>query len=55
MTSEEPTALEEEMREAARRRAARALMFLPLVAGVAMVAILALTIGLILAALGRGE
>jgi hypothetical protein len=54
MTAEELAAYEEKMRERARESAVRAISLGPLVAGVVVLAILALTVGSILAFLGSG-
>jgi len=55
MTAEELAAYEEKMRERARERAVRAITLGPLVAGVVVLAVLALTVGSVLAFLGSGS
>ena len=54
MTTDKPTALENKTPEYARKSAVRAIMLGPLVVGVAFLAVLVLTIGSVLAALGSG-
>jgi hypothetical protein len=55
MTAEDLAAYEEKIRERARERAVRAITLGPLVAGVVVLAVLALTVGSILALLGSGS
>ncbi|MGH2528751.1 MAG: hypothetical protein ACRDH0_05360 [Actinomycetota bacterium] len=55
MTAEELAAYEEKIRERARESAVRAITLGPLVAGVVVLAVLALTVGSVLASLGSGS
>jgi hypothetical protein len=55
MTAEELAAYEERMRKRARGSAIRAIVLGPLIAGVVVLALLALTVGSVLAFLGSGS